>query len=133
MCSILTYNVGMNVVKLGFLFQYRRIFQNLVMQRICFWFIVYVCVWTCVQAVLLGVACLPISFIVPSMAKSCLDTLPIWYFSSGMSMATDIVIFCIPIRSVLKLQLPLRQRIMVLGIFGLGFLYVTPQGEKHSC
>jgi hypothetical protein len=39
-----------------------------------------------------------------------------------MSMATDILIFSIPIPSVLKLQLPLKQRIMVLGIFCLGFL-----------
>ncbi|KAH6855567.1 hypothetical protein B0I37DRAFT_58362 [Chaetomium sp. MPI-CAGE-AT-0009] len=119
--AILSYNMGMNVVKLGFLFQYRRIFQGDVIQRICFWFIIYVCLWACVQATLLGLSCLPISIIVPSMAKSCLDTLPVWYFSSGMSMATDILIFCIPIPSVLKLQLPLRQRIWVLGIFCLGF------------
>lgn len=123
MISILHYNLGMNVVKLGFLFQYRRIFQaNIVLQRICFCFIIYVCVWACAQATLLGVACLPISFIVPSMAKTCLDTLPVWYFSSGMSMVTDIIIFCIPIPSVLKLQLPLRQRFAVLGVFCLGFL-----------
>ncbi|KAL2131361.1 hypothetical protein VTI74DRAFT_5196 [Chaetomium olivicolor] len=122
MVSILHYNLGMNVVKLGFLFQYRRIFQgNVILQRICYCFIIYVCLWACVQATLLGLACLPISIIVPSMAKTCLDTLPIWYFSSGMSMATDILIFCIPIPSVLKLQLPLRQRIVVLGVFCLGF------------
>jgi len=119
--AILHYNMGMNVVKLGFLFQYRRIFQNEVVQRICFWFIIYVCLWACVQATILGLACLPISIIVPSMADTCIDTLPIWYFSSGMSMGTDILIFCIPIPSVVKLQLPLKQRIMVLGIFCLGF------------
>ncbi|GAB1315559.1 Rhodopsin domain-containing protein [Madurella fahalii] len=119
--AILTYNMGMNVVKLGFLFQYRRIFQDAVIQRICYWFIIYVCIWACVQAVLLGLACLPISIIVPTMAGSCLDTLPFWYFSSGMSMATDILIFCIPIPSVLKLHLPLKQRLIVVGIFCLGF------------
>ncbi|KXX81540.1 hypothetical protein MMYC01_202479 [Madurella mycetomatis] len=119
--AILSYNMGMNVVKLGFLFQYRRIFQDIITQRICYWFIIYVCIWACVQAVLLGLSCLPISIIVPSMAGSCLDTLPFWYFSSGMSMATDILIFCIPIPSVLKLHLPLRQRVIVVGVFGLGF------------
>ncbi|KAM0322082.1 hypothetical protein ACHAQA_009711 [Verticillium albo-atrum] len=119
--AILNYNMGMNVVKLGFLFQYRRIFEHSAVQKVCYWFMISVCIWACVQATLLGLACLPISYIVPSMAGTCLDTLPIWYFSSGMSMATDIVIFCIPVPSVLKLQLPLKQRIMVLGIFGLGF------------
>ncbi len=113
----------MNVVKLGFLFQYRRIFREKMMQRICFWLIIYVCLWACVQATLLSLTCLPIGYIVASMATKCLDTLPIWYFSSGMSMATDILIFAIPIPSVLKLQLPLRQRVVVLGIFCLGFLY----------
>lgn len=133
--SILNYNMGMNVVKLGFLFQYRRIFQNKAMQRICYWLIIYVCLWACAQATLLALSCLPIGIIVPSMAGVCLNTLPIWYFSSGMSMATDILIFCIPIPSVLKLQLPLRQRIVVLGIFCLGFLYdgcLPPHREKDK-
>lgn len=122
MVAILHYNLGLNVVKLGFLFQYRRIFHGPVMQKICLCGIICVCLWACAQAVLLGLACLPVSIIVPSMASSCLPTLPIWYFSSGMNMATDVLICCIPIPSVLKLQLPLRQRIMVLGVFCLGFL-----------
>ena len=122
MVAILNYNLGMNVVKLGFLFQYRRIFREKLIQRVCLWCIIYVCVWTCVQATLLSLACLPISFIVPRMAGTCLDTLPIWYFSSGMSMATDIIIFCIPLPSVWKLQLPWRQGFVVMGIFCLGFL-----------
>ena len=122
MVAILNYNLGMNVVKLGFLFQYRRIFRDKLIQRICFWSIVYVCLWTCVQATLLSLACLPISIIAPSTAGICLDTLPIWYFSSGMSMATDIIIFCIPLPSVWKLQLPWRQGFVVMGIFCLGFL-----------
>ncbi|KAH6688256.1 hypothetical protein F5X68DRAFT_260772 [Plectosphaerella plurivora] len=121
MVAILSYNMGMNVVKLGFLFQYRRIFQDAIMQRICFWLIIFVCFWAVLQASLLGVACLPIGVIVPSMATKCLETLPVWYFSSGMSMATDIVIFAVPIPSVLKLQLRMKQRIIVLGIFCLGF------------
>jgi rhodopsin domain-containing protein len=122
MVAILSYNMGMNVVKLGFLFQYRRIFQDATMQRICYWLIIFVCFWAALQASLLGVACLPISILVPSMAGKCLDTLPVWYFSSGMSMATDIIIFAVPIPSVLKLQLRMKQRIIVLGIFCLGFL-----------
>ncbi|KAG7144133.1 hypothetical protein HYQ46_007129 [Verticillium longisporum] len=119
--GILSYNLGINVVKLGFLFQYRRIFEQPIVQKVCYWFIIFVCMWTCVQAILLSLACLPISFIVPSMVGKCLDTLPIWYFSSGLSMATDIMIFCIPIPSVLKLQLPLKQRMLVLAVFCLGF------------
>ncbi|KAH7114831.1 hypothetical protein EDB81DRAFT_669434 [Dactylonectria macrodidyma] len=119
-CVIL-YNVGMNLVKISFLFQYRRIFQSTRVHKICFWAMIGVIFWACLQATLLGISCLPISFLVPSTAGWCLDTLPIWFFSSAMSLATDILIFCIPLPSVLKLQLPIKQKIMVALIFCLGF------------
>ncbi|KAM0235906.1 hypothetical protein ACHAP5_009552 [Fusarium lateritium] len=119
--AILLYNVGMNVVKVSFLFQYRRIFQSSRVQNICFWVIIGVILWACVQATLLGTSCLPVSILVPSTAGWCLDTLPVWYISSAMSIATDVVIFCIPLPSVWKLQLRMKQKIMVILIFCLGF------------
>ncbi|KAL8329780.1 hypothetical protein RB597_005184 [Gaeumannomyces tritici] len=119
--GILSYNAGMNVTKLGFLFQYRRIFHSTALRTVCFWFILYVCVWSAIQSTFLLLSCLPFAVIVPTMADKCLATLPIWYFSSAMSTATDMLIFCIPLHSVWHLQLPLKQRLMVLGIFGLGF------------
>ncbi|KAL8375188.1 hypothetical protein RB599_001771 [Gaeumannomyces hyphopodioides] len=123
--GILSYNTGMNVTKLGFLFQYRRIFHSKTLQTVCFWFIIYVCAWSAVQSTLLLLSCFPFPIIVPSMADKCLTTLPIWYFSSAMSTITDVLIFCIPLHSVWQLQLPVKQRLMVLGIFGLGFLIST--------
>lgn len=112
----------MNVVKVSFLLQYRRIFEGSKIQAICFWAIIYVALWACVQITTLGISCLPISYIVPSTASWCLDTLPVWYFSSAMSLATDILIFCIPLPSVIRLNLRLKQKIMVTFIFSLGFL-----------
>ncbi|KAF4969553.1 hypothetical protein FSARC_3236 [Fusarium sarcochroum] len=119
--AILHYNVGMNIVKISFLFQYRRIFQSSRVQKVCFWATIGVILWACVQVTLLGISCLPISFLVPSTAGWCLDTLPVWYISSAMSIATDVLIFCIPLPSVWKLQLPMKQKIMVILIFCLGF------------
>jgi len=115
----------MNIIKISFLFQYRRIFQSDLVRRICKWTIAYVIVWAAVQDIVLGLACVPISFIVPSTAKWCLNTLPIWYFSSALSIGSDVAIFMIPLPSVLKLQLPRRQKFLVFGIFCLGFLYVS--------
>ncbi|KAK2764835.1 integral membrane protein [Colletotrichum kahawae] len=119
--AVLHYNMGMNVVKVSFLFQYRRVFPPKGVQRICLWAMVFVVVWACAQATLLGTSCLPISIVVPSTASFCLNTLPIWYFSSAISMATDIMIFCIPLPSVLKLRLPTKQKAMLFGVFSLGF------------
>ena len=130
--AILHYNVGMNIVKISFLFQYRRIFQSSRVHKVCCWVIIGVILWACVQATLLGTSCLPISILVPSTAGWCLDTLPIWYFSSAMSIATDILIFCIPLPSVLKLQLPMKQKVMVILIFCLGFLSVYTLTPRRS-
>ncbi|KAH6974034.1 hypothetical protein EDB80DRAFT_317367 [Ilyonectria destructans] len=119
--AILLYNVGMNIVKISFLFQYRRIFQSSRVHKVCFWAIIGVVFWACLQAILLGISCLPMGILMPGTADWCLDTLPVWYFSSAMSLATDVLIFCIPLPSVLKLQLPMKQKIMVILIFCLGF------------
>ncbi|GJC79799.1 hypothetical protein ColLi_02637 [Colletotrichum liriopes] len=121
LADILNYNVGMNVAKVSFLLQYRRIFVSKAVQRVCFWAMLYVVIWACVQATLLGLSCLPIASIVPSTAGVCLDTLSIWYFSSAMSLATDFMIFCIPLPSVLKLQLPAKQKALLFCVFCLGF------------
>ncbi len=112
----------MNVIKISFLLQYYRIFQSTTYRRLCIGMMTYVAVWAVVQGTLLGLACVPISYIVPSTADWCLSTLPIWYFSSAMNMATDTAIFMIPLPSVVRLQLPRRQKIVVFGVFCLGFL-----------
>ncbi|TDZ22500.1 hypothetical protein Cob_v004690 [Colletotrichum orbiculare MAFF 240422] len=119
---VLHYNIGMNVIKVSFLFQYRRIFVSQTVQRVCLWAIIFVIVWACLQASLLGTSCLPMAAIVPSTASFCLDTLPVWYFSSAMSMATDVMIFCIPLPSVFRLKLPAKQKALLCGVFSLGFL-----------
>ncbi len=102
--------------------QYRRIFQSELIRRICFWVMAYVVVWAVVQDLVLGLTCVPLSFLIPSTASWCLDTLPLWYFSSAMSIASDAAIFTIPLPSVWNLQLPRKQRLLVFGIFCLGFL-----------
>lgn len=114
----------MNVVKFSLLLQYRRIFagNSKWMSRVCAGFMIYVGLWMIVQVTILALACVPIAVVLPHMADKCLDTLPIWYFSSGMNIFTDFTILLIPLPSVLKLKLRRKQKILLLGVFGLGFL-----------
>ncbi len=44
--------------------------------------------------------------------------------SSAFNVFTDVIILVLPMPTVWKLQLPIRQRIAVMGIFATGALYV---------
>ena len=109
---------------MSFLLQYRRIFggSSFVADRVCHWLFIFVVVWAVVQAILLGVACIPVAAIVPTMAGKCIDTMPLWYFSSTLNIVTDLLIFIVPLPCVSRLRLPKSQKIFVFSIFCLGFL-----------
>ncbi|GAB1312081.1 hypothetical protein MFIFM68171_02291 [Madurella fahalii] len=121
--SIITYNLANNVVKMSFLLQYRRIFgmSSFVADSICHWLFIFVAVWAVVQAILLGISCFPAAAIMSAMADKCLDTMPVWYFSSVLHVVTDFLIFLIPLPCVYRMSLPKNQKAFVCSIFCLGF------------
>ncbi|KAM5368492.1 hypothetical protein ACJZ2D_009469 [Fusarium nematophilum] len=115
------YNLSMNGVKLSFLFFYRRIFPEGRVRKACIGLIIFVGLWTVTQVLTVALSCYPLTVIVPSMLDHCLDTMPIWYLSAIMSTITDFIILLVPLPSVVKLNLPIRQKIAILSMFCLGF------------
>ena len=69
-------------------------------------------------------SCVPIMFIVPSLKGKCLDVLVTFYLTSIMNIVTDFLVFTLPIPAVRKLSLGTKKKVLVISIFGLGFLYV---------
>ncbi|KAH6847008.1 hypothetical protein B0I37DRAFT_135761 [Chaetomium sp. MPI-CAGE-AT-0009] len=132
--SILIYNVANNVVKMSFTPQYRRIFgsSSPTANRVCRWFFCFLLIWAATQAVLMGIACLPIASIVPSMAGKCLDPKPVWYTGQSLNVATDFVLFSVPLPYVYRLTLPTKEKVLVLGIFSLGFFTWTISAVRLS-
>jgi hypothetical protein len=47
-----------------------------------------------------------------------------WYTESASDILLDLIILSMPIRPVMKLQLPTSQKVAVMGIFLLGATYV---------
>ncbi|KAI7776436.1 integral membrane protein [Diaporthe eres] len=119
--AIFSYNFGMNVIKVSFLLQYRRIFPSHALKVVCLCGLVFVGIWTVIQGVLLSITCIPLATIQPSTASWCLNTLTIWEFTSAVGLITDFAIFLLPMPSIWKLPIQPRQRIVLLAIFGLGF------------
>ncbi|KAF2686747.1 hypothetical protein K458DRAFT_476511, partial [Lentithecium fluviatile CBS 122367] len=122
---VLIYNPAQIITKISFLIHYRRLFPGPRTQQVCFWLLIFIVFWGVVQEFILAFGCIPLSLIIPSMTGKCLYTLPIWYTTSSMNIVTDFAIFIVPIPSVLELQMQTRKKVLLCGLFGLGFLQVT--------
>ncbi len=65
--------------------------------------------------------CYPISpYIEAFYGNNCVNGLALWYSMAITDVIVDVFIILLPIPVVLKLQLPLHQRIGVLAMFMLG-------------
>jgi hypothetical protein len=119
---MLIYNLSQIVTKISFLLQYRRIFAENRTRAVCFWLMLFLIAWGVTQSILLGFVCVPVSIIYPKMADKCIQSLIVWYLTSIMNIVTDFIVFLVPMPAIRSLQLRRKQKILVTGIFCLGFL-----------
>lgn len=120
--SILVYNIAVCLVKISILLQYRRIFTGRIIQRLALVGLVFLAAWTVTLAFLLSLVCIPVAaFWDPTVEGRCLPFLLIWYVMAGVNLVTDFAIFSLPLPVINSLQLPRRQKMMLLIVFGLGF------------
>lgn len=121
--SIVVYNVGLCLVKMSILFQYRRIFSGKTMQRLTLAMLCFEGVWATILCFLLPLVCWPVAkFWKPELPGHCLNQLAIWYVMASINMATDFTVFAMPLPVVNRLQLPKKQKVMLMFVFCLGFL-----------
>lgn len=121
--SIVVYNVATCVVKMSILLQYRRIFTGVVMQKLTLAVLLFEGAWAVTLSVLLPLVCNPVaSFWDPESPGKCLNQLAIWYVMASINLVSDFVIFSMPLPVIKKLQLPKKQKILLMGVFCLGFL-----------
>ncbi|KAH7110667.1 hypothetical protein EDB81DRAFT_831440 [Dactylonectria macrodidyma] len=119
--SVVVYNVAMCPVKISILLQYRRVFAVRMVQLITFYGVVFMSAWTVTLCFLLTLICVPVSkFWDSTIPGRCLDSLTIWYMLAGFNLVTDLAIFCLPLPVIQSLQLPRKQKIMLIAVFGLG-------------
>lgn len=121
--SIVVYNVAMCVVKMSIMLQYRRIFTVSAMQRVTLAGLIIQGAWALTLSILLPLVCVPVaSFWDATVKGTCLDQLAIWYVMASVNLVTDFVTFSLPLPVIKSLQLPKRQKYMLMGVFCLGFL-----------
>lgn len=68
--------------------------------------------------------CYPVTPLVEAFYhNSCMDGVSMWYASCITDVVVDFMILFMPIPMVLRLQLPPKQKIAVMGMFLLGATY----------
>ncbi|KAK0619684.1 hypothetical protein B0T14DRAFT_554855 [Immersiella caudata] len=120
--SIVVYNIAVCLTKVSILLQYKRLFSNPIMQRITLWGLCFLVAWAVALAFLLTLICQPVAaFWDPSIGGKCLEASTIWYIMAGVNIASDFAILVLPMPVIKSLQLPKRQKIMLIAVFCLGF------------
>ncbi|KAK5654657.1 hypothetical protein OQA88_6980 [Cercophora sp. LCS_1] len=119
--SIVVYNVAVCLTKISIVLQYRRIFIQTFLRHVTLGFLVLLSAWGITLSVMLPLVCTPVeSFWNPAVPGRCMNFKTVWYVMAGVNVATDFALFIMPIPVVTSLQLPRRQKLMLLAIFGLG-------------
>ncbi|KAH7174119.1 uncharacterized protein B0J16DRAFT_375044 [Fusarium flagelliforme] len=116
------YATTVTLTKASILMFYQRVFGINIAHHICMglvigWYVAIIIAWFA--------GCRPASyfweqFTDPGTTGYCMDT-SLFYFVNGIcAMLIDIAVLCVPIPTILKLQMPNRQKVAVGGILLLG-------------
>ncbi|KAH7131837.1 hypothetical protein B0J11DRAFT_428035 [Dendryphion nanum] len=119
--NLLIYNVAQLVTKISFLIQYRRLFPTAGIRAACLYGMVFLAVWGFIQLFITAFSCIPLEIIVPKWKNRCIPTFPVLNVNAVMNIVTDFMIFLIPCRPVVKLQMANKQKAHLLIVFCLGF------------
>ncbi|KAM7222510.1 hypothetical protein V8F06_002004 [Rhypophila decipiens] len=83
---------------------------------------VFIIIWSISQILVVIFTCVPVQkFWLPATPGACVELVPFWYANAAGNIVTDVLIFCLPLPVIKSLNLRRPQRILLLGIFGLGF------------
>lgn len=132
------YNAALTSVKFTFLLQYYRIFGLTKIRRAITIAGVFIGSWTLSQLLIVIFTCHPIDkFWDRSRPGTCIPSLPFWYINAAGNILTDVTIFVLPLPVLRTLNLRRNQKIVLLGIFSLGFFVsvthqrVSPLPNRH--
>jgi len=121
--SIVVYNIAVCLTKVSILLQYKRLFSNRIMQQVTMFGLCFLVAWAVALAFLLTLICQPVAaFWDTTIRGRCLDAPTIWYIMAGVNLVSDFTILTLPMPVIKSLQLPTRQKFMLIAVFCLGFL-----------
>ncbi|EXJ55567.1 hypothetical protein A1O7_08495 [Cladophialophora yegresii CBS 114405] len=126
--SMIFYKLTINFRKLSILFLYLRIFtEHFWFRRVCYT-LIFLVMGACVCLTIATIfQCNPVSraWYRWSGSGSCVDIGALWYTNAIYNITTDIIIVLMVPPVIFKLKLPIRQKLGLTCIFGLGIIVCT--------
>ena len=123
--AVLYFSV-VTAIKISILLMYRRIFSidSFRLHSLIVGFIV--AVWWLVGTIATIVSCIPINklWIGPMVQGGCFDFNIFWMAMGAVELVIDTLILLLPVQVIMGLRMSRQQKILLVGIFLLGGLYV---------
>lgn len=120
------YKLTIASTKISILLLYLRIFPGRQLRLLDYALLTFVSCYAVASITATIVQCHPVAAAWNhDPGGKCINLRVSWYFNGGADMIGDILILLLPMRSVIALQLPRRQKIGLIIIFALGGLYVV--------
>ncbi|KAI0537440.1 hypothetical protein GGR58DRAFT_349917 [Xylaria digitata] len=120
--NIIFYNAALMATKMAFMVQYYRVLILKRFRTACIVALIIVGCWSLSQIFICIFLCKPIAgFWDASLDAKCVPVPLQWYINAGGNIATDILIFVLPLPVLAHLDLPRAQKISLVAIFSLGF------------
>ncbi|KAK2596197.1 hypothetical protein QQS21_006402 [Conoideocrella luteorostrata] len=121
------YKITINLTKVSILLLYLRIFVQRWF-RICCYTLMSLIVAYMVATVVASIwQCNPVSGAWDKNTNpTCISLTKNWYANAGFSIATDVLILCLPMQPIWKSKLPINQKRALMLVFALGgFVTIT--------
>ncbi|KAH6682139.1 hypothetical protein F5X68DRAFT_263167 [Plectosphaerella plurivora] len=118
--SIVFYNVSLGAIKATLLLQYYRVFPLPTIRKVILVVGVIVGMWCVSQVLFIIFSCTPVSAFWTRQG-TCIPNLPGWHINAAGNIITDVVILILPLPVINSLTLGMRQKIILFGIFCIGF------------
>jgi hypothetical protein len=116
------YMVSLALTKISILVLYLRILTYHHARWIIWTVLILTIVYNIVGFAIQMTACIPLQKLWgEANYGTCHPLALIWAFV-GLHISTDFIVFAIPIPIVTRLTMPLQQKLLLIGLFGIGFL-----------
>ncbi|KAK3943360.1 hypothetical protein QBC46DRAFT_377642 [Diplogelasinospora grovesii] len=120
--TLLCYTLTLALTKISICLLYLTIFTFEWARRACYLVLAIVVISNMWATIAVFTACIPLqAFWDRTVIATYCQSEASWWANTGLAVGTDLLIFLLPIPMVLPLKLPRRQKVVVVGIFAVGF------------